>query len=91
MFSYLSFSQTSPGVKDLEDDGTQISGRVRAENSSSTVSRNPLFSKRITSAWTGKTLKEFQQGKARKSRILKEGLRHPAVQKEKSWTRIIIV
>ena len=93
MFSYLSRSQNSPGLMEQEDDahGTQTSGQVRDENSRTTVLMYPLFSKRITFAGAGKILKEFQEGKARKSRILKEGLRHLALQKEKSWTRINIV
>ncbi len=80
MFSHLSLSQSRPGVKEQEDDGTQtIPERSRSSGGQDRDENSNIRA-------------QFQEGMARTSRILKEGLRHPAVLKEKeSWTKITIV
>ena len=63
-------------------------------NSIPTFSMDQLFSsKRVTRIGAEETYKEFLEGVTLTSRIMKEGLRHPAVLKDKelSWTRVKLV
>ena len=65
---------------------------MRGEGSPSKVLNcSRFFSKKITGA--EETFKEFQEGMALTSRIMKEGLRHSTALKgkETSWTRVAIV